>query len=167
MNQTIQQQRAAYAMKRVLAAAEDKEIHSEYKSYASSLPAMIHTNGLGQAVAFFRSKSAFDKAEDKRNKKEKAYWLLYLTLSDWLCTQETNTKKTINSQKSKPFKNEEMPRQPYSDCDDLLEGITTKNMHHYRLAQAEAQMLMDWVKKFAKAYMTDETSAQKSEGQTT
>jgi CRISPR-associated protein Cmr5 len=29
-------------------------------------------------------------------------------------------------------------------------------MHHYRLAQAEAQMLMDWVKKFAKAYMTSE-----------
>jgi CRISPR-associated protein Cmr5 len=29
-------------------------------------------------------------------------------------------------------------------------------LHHYRLAQAEAQMLMDWVKKFAKAYMTSD-----------
>ncbi|WP_374693514.1 hypothetical protein [Thiothrix subterranea] len=28
-------------------------------------------------------------------------------------------------------------------------------MHRYRLAQAEAQALMEWVKKFASAYMAE------------
>ena len=144
--QTMQQQRAKYALERVNAAAKDKEIHSEYKSYASNLPAMIHTNGLGQAVAFFRSKAAFDKAPTKRNAKERAYYLLYETLSDWLCSNGTTLKP--------------MPQQPFSRFDDVLDAITQSNMRDYRLAQAEAQMLMDWIKKFAKAYMTDEASTQ-------
>jgi CRISPR-associated protein Cmr5 len=133
MQQTMQQQRAAYALKRVQDASHNPHINQkEYKSYASQLPAMIHMNGLGQAAAFFRAKGG-------------THLELYNVLSNWLCNEQ----------------------QPYHNCNDLLEGITTKDMHHYRLAQAEAQMLMDWVKKFAKAYMTDETSAQKSEGQTT
>lgn len=140
--QTIQQQRAAYALKAVQDAAKDKTIHSEYKSYACNLPAMIHMNGLGQAAAFFKAKSAPEKNPDKRNTKERAYFLLYETLSDWLC--------------SKGDRISPMPMQPYTNCANLLEGITTKDMHAYRLAQAEAQMLMDWVKKFAKAFMTSE-----------
>lgn len=146
MSQTIQQQRAKYAMERVLKAAKDKNIHSEYKSYASNLPAMIHTNGLGQAAAFFRAKSALHKKYTDRNQKEKAYSLLYQTLSDWLCSNEGELSV------------DPMPRQPYSDRNDLLEGITKDDMHAYRLAQAEAQALMDWVKKFAKAFMVDESS---------
>ncbi|MBU0655543.1 MAG: type III-B CRISPR module-associated protein Cmr5 [Gammaproteobacteria bacterium] len=58
---------------------------------------------------------------------------LYNLLSGWLCQQD----------------------QPYAGCANLLAGITSEDMHKYRLAQAEAQMLMDWVKKFAKAFMTD------------
>lgn len=60
--------------------------------------------------------------------------LLYDLLSKWLCGEG----------------------QPYHGCKDLLDGITTKDMHAYRLAQAESQALMDWVKKFAKAFMTDD-----------
>lgn len=148
MQQTMQQQRAKYALEQVKAAAEDKSIHSEYKSYAYNLPAMIHTNGLGQAVAFFRSKGAFHKNERDRSSKEKAYCLLYMTLSDWLCS---------NGQTLNP-----MPKQPFSDYGDVLDAITQSNMRDYRLAQAEAQMLMDWVKKFAKAFMVDETPNQQS-----
>lgn len=121
--QTIQQQRAKYALYCVQEAAKDKAIHKEYKSYASSLPAMIHMNGLGQAAAFFKSKGSNSPAHSA----------LYTLLSNWLCQAD----------------------QPYAGCANLLEGITTKNMHAYRLAQAEAQALMDWVKKFAKAFMTE------------
>lgn len=123
MQQTMQQQRAAYALKKVKNASEhlSPKEQKEYKSYASQLPAMIHMNGLGQAAAFFRAKGG-------------THLELYNVLSNWLCNEQ----------------------QPYHNCNDLLEGITTKDMHHYRLAQAEAQMLMDWVKKFAKAYMTSD-----------
>lgn len=123
MTQTMQQERAGYALEKVLAlesklsAAEKKE----FRSYAADLPAMIHMNGLGQAAAFFKSKG-------------KVHEILYDLLSTWM------TK----------------PLQPYNGCTDLLDGVTSKTMHDYRLAQAEAQMLMDWVKKFAKAYIPAE-----------
>lgn len=60
---------------------------------------------------------------------------LYDLLSEWLTTKG----------------------QPYGEKphDDLLKGITQENMHRYRLAQAEAQALMDWVKKFSSAYMVE------------
>ncbi len=119
--QTLQQQRAAHALQCVKAYADthtDKKEHSEYKSYAAALPAMIHMNGLGQAAAFFKSKGGTHQA-------------LYTLLSDWLCAKD----------------------KPFSTYDDLLVGITHADMQTYRLAQAEAQALMDWVKKFAKAYL--------------
>ena len=99
----------------------------EYKSYASGFPAMIQMNGLGQAAAFYRSKGA------ENTSKGRAYCALYDLLSGWL-TQSG---------------------QPYADFDDLLKGITEENMRAYMLAQAEALALLDWVKKFAKAYMGD------------
>lgn len=120
MPQTIQQQRAKYALEQVRAALNRNVNGKEYKSYASGLPAMIHMNGLGQAAAFYKSKGG-------------THGELYNLLSGWLCQQG----------------------QPYAGCNDLLKGITTQDMHKYRLAQAEAQALMDWVKKFAKAFMTD------------
>lgn len=132
--QTIQQKRAKYALEKVQNASDNPNIrHKEFKSYASSLPAMIHMNGLGQAAAFFRSKG--------NSSPEHA--ALYNILSNWLCSHDND-----------PQVQQEMPVQPYSGCANLLDGITSRNMQTYRLAQAEAQALMDWVKKFAKAFMT-------------
>jgi CRISPR-associated protein Cmr5 len=122
--QTLQQKRAKHALKCVQEAIERSVNQKEYKSYAASLPAMIHINGLGQAVAFFRSKG-----------KQDTHFELYQLLSDWL-TQDD---------------------QPYADYDDLLKGIVNENMEQYRLAQMEAQALMSWVKKFAKAFMEDDS----------
>ena len=123
--QTIQQQRAKHALDGVRTFANNPNIsrtqRSEYKSYASALPAMIHINGLGQAAAFYKSKGGTHKE-------------LYKLLSSWL-TQEN---------------------QPYAGKDELLAGIVECDMHRYRLAQAEAQALMDWVKKFAKAYLSED-----------
>lgn len=118
--QTIQQQRAKYALEQVNAAIARGVNQKEYRAYASNLPAMIHMNGLGQAAAFFKSKGD-------------THVELYNLLSGWLCKNG----------------------QPYANCQNLLDGITTKDINAYRLAQAEAQMLMDWVKKFAKAFMTE------------
>lgn len=119
--QTVQQERARFALEKVEKARSDSVNEKEFKAYASQLPAMIHMNGLGQAAAFFRSKGG-------------THQKLYDILSEWLCQDG----------------------KPYSRNEDLLHGITREDMHHYRLAQAEAQALMDWVKKFAKAYMDDE-----------
>lgn len=122
--QTIQQQRARHALEAIDNAKENNISQKEFKSYASALPAMIQMNGLGQAAAFYCSKGAED------NVKGKAYKSLYNMLSSWLSS----------------------PGQPYEGL-DLLKGIITKDMHHYRRAQAESLALLSWVKKFAKAFM--------------
>lgn len=94
---------------------------------------MIKMNGLGQAAAFYCSKG---KDEDS---KAQAYDTLYKTLSTWLSK----------------------PGQPYEGL-DLIKGITEKEMPSYMQAQAEALMFLDWLKKFAKAYMPDEKNANKT-----
>ncbi len=126
MEQTIQQQRAKYALDEIskLPKALKADDQKEFISYASGLPAMIHTNGLGQAMAFCKLKGK-DRA---------AYKKLYELISAWLCQSP----------------------QIYADCRDILEGITTKDLQSYQLAQAEAVVLMSWVKKFAKAFLAEE-----------
>ncbi len=135
--QTMQQKRAKYALEQVHNAIDNKAINQkEYKAYAANLPAMIHMNGLGQAAAFFKSKGNTNDAYDA----------IYQILSDWLCGKEKGAEI-----------------QPYKGCENLLEGITSKDMHQYRAAQAEAQALMDWVKKFAKAFMDSDEEKKKGE----
>lgn len=124
--QTLQQQRAAHALKEVKSLAPDdsnyqpKASASELKARASELPFMIHTNGLGQAAAFFKSKKDKD-----------GYDHLYRILSSWLTSEG----------------------RPFAGQGDLMQAITSADMHLYRVAQAEAMHYMDWVKKFAKAYL--------------
>lgn len=140
--QTIQQERAKEALEaveKVVARVNKKEENdlikaSEYVSYASAFPAMIKTNGLGQAAAFYCSKG---KGSDS---KAHAYDALYKTLSDWLGKQG----------------------QPYENL-DLIKGITSKDMPFYMQAQAEALMFLDWVKKFAKAYMPKESESKNNQ----
>ena len=135
--QTMQQKRAKYALKQVQDAIDNNSINQkEYKAYAANLPAMIHMNGLGQAAAFFKSKGNSNEA----------YKAIYELLSDWLCGKEKGAET-----------------QPYKGCGNLLEGITSKDMHQYRVAQAEAQALMDWVKKFAKAFMDSDKKKENGE----
>jgi len=135
--QTLQQERARFALEKVKAAlSEAKETPDkagfspkEFKSQAESFPAMIRMNGLGQAAAFYLSKNDAHKK-------------LYAILSAWL----------------------KQPGQPYQGK-DLLDGITEGKMHDYRLAQTEALLLLDWVKKFAGAFAEDDNRANKPEAQ--
>ena len=77
--QHIQQQRAAYALEQVqnYAAQLSKDERKKFKSRASELPFMIHANGLGQALAFFKSKGDKD-----------GYNFLYQILEDWFIRPE-------------------------------------------------------------------------------
>ncbi|WP_305908584.1 type III-B CRISPR module-associated protein Cmr5 [Methylomarinum sp. Ch1-1] len=129
MTQTIQQQRAAFALQYIKALPEQLEPdqQKEFTRNACALPAMVHMNGLGQALAFCRVKGSNDR---------ESYKQLYQLVSDWLC----------------------QPGQPYAGKADALEGITQMDMSHYQLAQAEALVLMSWVKKFAKAFLAEDAA---------
>ena len=79
MELTIQQQRAKFALERIqkLPKKLNQDEQIEFISNASRLPAMIHMNGLGQAMAFCKLKA----------KERKSYAQLYQIVSDWLCAQ--------------------------------------------------------------------------------
>ncbi|MCG9059809.1 type III-B CRISPR module-associated protein Cmr5 [Laribacter hongkongensis] len=71
-----------------------------------------------------------------RSKQDKdGYGALYRILSRWLCAEG----------------------RPFAGHSDLLEAITHSDLHTYRVAQAEAMQYMDWVKKFARAYLGKES----------
>ena len=44
---------------------------------------------------------------------------------------------------------------PFEKKNDLMQAIVEGDLHAYRMAQAEAMQYMDWVKKFASAYLAD------------
>ncbi|MBK6900376.1 MAG: type III-B CRISPR module-associated protein Cmr5 [bacterium] len=119
--QTLQQERASYALEQVNSVLARNVDRKEFKSCAAGMPAMIQMNGLGQAAAFYFSQG-------------KTHLELYNLLSGWLIRTG----------------------QPYAGKTDLLAGITQQEMHEYHIAQAEALLLLDWVKRFAKAYVRED-----------
>lgn len=127
--QTLQQQRAKHALASVKQWAEKiKEKGqvidgSKLKARCSELPFMIHANGLGQAAAFFKSKIG-EKDKD-------CYGHVFTALQSWLTQQG----------------------RPLAGKSDLMQAIVEADLHGYRLAQAEAIQYMDWIKKFASAYL--------------
>jgi len=46
--------------------------------------------------------------------------------------------------------------QPFAGKTDLLDGITSTDLHTYMAAQAEAMLLLSWVKQFAAAFLESE-----------
>ena len=126
---TMQQRRARYSFQQVSKiAGGDKQVAKCFKSYANALPAQVQMNGLGQALAFIRSKQAKNNSAE-----EKAYRHLYSLVSGWL----TKEQKVYQG-------------------NDVLSGIMNNDMHRYRQAQAETQALLVWVKQFARAEIQGE-----------
>jgi CRISPR-associated protein Cmr5 len=69
MTKTIEQQRAAHALEKIQKIQSGKK----FTSIANGFPTMIHTNGLGQAIAFCMGKG------------EKQYDEIVGMLASWLC----------------------------------------------------------------------------------
>ncbi|ACV63730.1 CRISPR-associated protein, Cmr5 family [Desulfofarcimen acetoxidans DSM 771] len=126
MSKTLEQERAADALQKVKEVRQErKDLLIEYSSYAKSLPATILANGLGQAAATLLAKA-------KDNKKD-AHYILYTHLREWLCSDREVV--------------------PYNKGEDLMEAITSNDRNAYIRAQAEALAWLQWLKKFAAAYL--------------
>ncbi len=108
----------------------------KYVSYVKGLPASILQNGLGQAMATLLAASKGNPGiiEDGEDKKVKeAHRLLYDHVEAWLCNAD------------------ESPS-PYTG--GLMEAITSGSEPDYILAQTEALAYLNWLKKFAVAYLS-------------
>lgn len=107
-----------------------KNFRDEYKSYAESLPASIVMNGLGQACAMLLAQAKGQPA------KQDAHRLLYDHLQDWLRGREYAA--------------------VYPEDQDLMEAVIYHGQREYIRAQVESLAYLDWLKKFAQAYLTGE-----------
>lgn len=125
--QTMEQQRAEFALKAVEGYAQlDKTRQTELRRYLIQIPALIHMNGLGQALAFYRMKG-----------KDSSHEMIYQMLGQWLCQERAG----------RVFDGQE---------EDLLRAITSADMFRYMAAQNEALALLEWLKKFATALLHKE-----------
>ena len=95
--------------------------HKEYGSRVRDLPAMIQTNGLGQSLAFLKSKA--------KNNNRDYHAVLYSHLSTWL------------GEKIRGQQNDS----------DFLTWIITQNSDVYRRATTEALAYTMWLRRFAEA----------------
>jgi CRISPR-associated protein Cmr5 len=128
MNRTLAQRRAAFALERIKERSL-KGNYGNYVSYVDALPAAIHRNGLGQAVAM-----ELAAVEDPGHRD------LGRDLRDWLCGSD-----------------EAAPYRDFPNANDdkvaLLRAITQNDQARYLRAQSEALALLVWLKKIARALL--------------
>lgn len=131
--QTLQQQRAKSALQSVQGLRDQVQ---NKEQLAGKLDADKLVSRAAELPFMIHANGLGQAAAFFRSKQEKdGYGALYRVLSQWLCAEG----------------------RPFAGHGDLLEAITHSDLHTYRVAQAEAMQYMDWVKKFAKAYLAKES----------
>jgi len=127
---TREQQRAQHALQCVnQVQTKAKKFRDEYKSYAESLPANIVMNGLGQACAMLLAQAKGKLAD------QDAHRQLYEHLQDWLRGPEQAA--------------------VYPKDQDLVKAVINHGQGEYVRAQFESLAYLNWLKKFAQAYLTE------------
>lgn len=126
---TLEMERAADALEKVQQIKErsDAKAQERYVRYVERLPAMILTNGLGQAMAFLLQVASREKTEEYR-------WL-YENLQDWLCRPDD--------------------RAPYKGAESLIDAIINGERDAYIRAQREALAWLEWHKKLAVGFLAN------------
>jgi CRISPR-associated protein Cmr5 len=134
MRRNLEQKRAEYALKTIKKRKEelqkDVEKRERYLNRVKSLPATIIMCGLGQSLATLLSVG--------KGKHDSPDQMLYEDLQDWLC----------NSEHGAVYKEK-----------DLINEIVKNSRKNYIQAQAEVLKLMEWIKKFATAYLSNEVKS--------
>ena len=128
---TIEQGRAKYAFEKVKGISDNtndasKKLKENYKSTAKKLPVLIKTNGLGQTLAFLKSKGG--------NKIINAYDKLYEHIGSWLQTEDT--KRLVEK-------------------GELVEQVINLESQAYRQVTVETLALLNWVRRFVDGLMKD------------
>lgn len=131
----IEQGRAKYAFDAVkeINDEESKKLKESYKSVSKKLPVLIKTNGLGQTLAFVKSKHA------KQDKPKNGYDKLYKQIGDWLRNESAN--QSVPS-------------------GELVEQIIQLNSSTYRQVTVETLALLNWMRRFVDGLMKDVKEAE-------
>ncbi len=129
--ETIEQGRATFAFKAVQGVSDS--LKKEYKSTAKKLPVLVKTNGLGQTLAFLKSKGAAE------GKPKNAHDKLYEHISSWLQTKDA--KRLVEE-------------------GELVEQVINLESHVYRQVTVETLALLNWMRRFVDGLMKDVKGAE-------
>jgi len=124
--QTLENNRAKFAFKKIKSVKDElnEKQRKEFKSWAKKIAVMIKMNGLGQTMAFLRSKTK------ENGQKDRHYEFYYRLTEEWL-----KKKKMLSEGK------------------ELIESIIEINSVEYRRYTREALALFNWVRRFADGYL--------------
>ncbi len=136
LQQTIEQRRAAYALGRVKGAVEPSGEGKKPRVNVKEFRSYARALPAMIRMNGLGQAAAFCRA------KKGTYGELYKILSGWLTRDG----------------------QPLAGHGDLLEGMVASDMYRYRVSQAEALALMEWVRKLAVAF-TPEAAENGDEGE--
>lgn len=125
----IEQGRAKYAFDKVRSVSENgpDNLKKTYKSAAKKLPVLIKTNGLGQTLAFMKSKGGKKGAKNGHDE-------LYDQIGNWLQTRDA----------------EKLDPQG-----ELVEQVIQLESPAYRQVTAETLALLNWIRRFVDGLMKD------------
>lgn len=127
---TLEKGRAEFAYKCANEAVNklDERKKKEYRAYSRRIPQMILYNGLGQTLAFIKSKA----------KEGNAYEILYSQITDYLKCDST---ARIT-----------MP----ADKNEIIKWVISLDSYNYRYATEEILAFLNWLKRFAEGMVEEE-----------
>lgn len=118
-----QQQRADFALARI-DENYPKGVPKDDASFLAGAPAQILQNGLGQSLAFWAAKGGSDGKHDTKDK----YTFTFDTVTLWLNPERKRNRKEI-----------------FADLNKM-------DLHTYCKQQHEALELLQWLKRYGKAF---------------
>jgi len=129
----LEKGRAEFAYKCAIEAKDkkDKNYKSEYRSHVKKIPTMILSNGLGQTLAFIKSKS----------KEGNAYELIYKQLTVYMKSEHTSRISMPNGE------------------DDLTKWVINVDSSTYRYITQEILAFLNWLRRFAEGLIKDKEDA--------
>ena len=113
--------------------------NKNFKSFAAGAPTIILQNGVGQALAFWASKKKSDKINNEK-------YILYV-IKSWFANAE-NPLKFIESN---------------TDEKSFITNLINKDQAKYLEIQKETLAMLEWFKRYANAFLSDEKKKEEEE----
>ena len=137
----LAQKRAKYALDKVneIIYNHANLNNKNFKYFAAGAPTIILQNGLGQALAFWASKMKSDKINNEK-------YILYV-IKSWFANAE-NPLKFIESN---------------TDEKSFITNLINKDQAKYLEIQKETLAMLEWFKRYANAFLSDEKKKEEEE----
>jgi len=107
--------------------ASKKNFKKEYRSYVKKIPSMILSNGLGQTLAFIKSKA----------KNGNAYDYIYNQITDYMKSEHTSRIRMQNNQ-------------------ELVKWVISCDSTTYRYITQEILAFFNWLRRFAEGLIKED-----------